>query len=214
MVFGKVYNNHEEEQFRLQVFNKNKQKVEKHNAEYDQGVHTFKMGINYFSDMELHEFSRIMNGFIQRGRSIEDGRKQFVASPNTKLPQNVDWRRKGAVTETGSLEGQHFLKTGELISLSEQDLIDCSTDYGNRGCHGGLINNAFKYVIDNGINTESSYPYKTKFGKVYDNHEDEQFRMQVFNKNKQKVEKHNAEYDQGVLTFKMGINYFSDMVSA
>ena len=101
---------------------------------------------------------------------------------------DVDWVSQGAVTPikdqgkcgscwafstTGSLEGAAFIAGGELKSFSEQQLVDCSTSYGNHGCQGGLMDMAFWYVIDHGITLESKYPYKGTNGKCsYDEEKD------------------------------------------
>jgi len=57
------------------------------------------------------------------------------------------------------MEGAYFLKTGKLLNFSEQELVDCSKSYGNMGCNGGLMPNAFYYIEDNQLGLEADYPY-------------------------------------------------------
>lgn len=106
----------------------------------------------------------------------------MTKSAKVKVPRAIDWRRRGAVSRvkfqgancsscwafvaTGALEAQNFRKTGKLVPLSEQNLIDCSNAYGNRGCNYGWAYKAFDYIRDiGGIESEKNYPYVMKKGK-------------------------------------------------
>jgi len=166
-----------EEHVRRAIWEDNLKKVEEHNLEADLGQHTFWLGMNKFADLTVEEFSKKMNGYdvSMKGQRQQD-RHEFLRNPNVQLPDTVDWRTQGYVTEvkdqgqcgscwafsaTGSLEGQHFKQTGKLVSLSEQNLVDCSGAQGNQGCNGGLMDQAFEYIKENkGIDTEDSYPYE------------------------------------------------------
>ncbi|XP_026479338.1 cathepsin L1-like [Ctenocephalides felis] len=179
----KRYESETEEKFRLKIFMENKHKVAKHNQRYEMGLESYKQRINKYADMLHHEFVQTLNGFNKtRSNAIRLGGVEklrgatFISPANVELPKHVDWREKGAVTPvkdqghcgscwsfsaTGALEGQHFRQTGKLVSLSEQNLVDCSTPYGNNGCNGGLMDAAFQYIKENhGIDTEKSYPYE------------------------------------------------------
>lgn len=65
-----------------------------------------------------------------------------------------------AFSTTGSFEGGLFVKNGQLPSLSEQELVDCSWTYGNHGCNGGLMSFAYSYIKDNQLGEENDYPYE------------------------------------------------------
>jgi len=166
--FGKIYLE-SEETHRYNVFKQNLDFVNSWDAE----AKGYTVGINKFADLTSEEFVSIYNGMKIN--------KEYEAVPEPEPVKSgvtgdiVNWVNKGAVTgiknqgqcgscwsfsATGSMEGAKFLKTGTLTSLSEQNLVDCSTAQGNQGCNGGLMDQAFQYVISNaGIDTEESYPY-------------------------------------------------------
>ena len=178
-----MYGDELEELRRYTIWQSKKQFVIEHNLQADKFGYTLKM--NKFSDMEMDEINTKHKGLKLSGSSKtappSNLTKLFQVSPSVKVPRRVDWRKKGAVTEikdqedcgscwafstTGALEGQHYLKKGKLVSLSEQNLVDCSDDYGNLGCDGGRQEDAFDYIKANGgIDTEESYPYEAKDGQ-------------------------------------------------
>ncbi|XP_067224649.1 cathepsin L.1 isoform X1 [Chanodichthys erythropterus] len=179
MKFGKIYRSTEEESHRKMTWLSNRKLVLVHNMMADQGIKSYRLGMTYFADMSNEEYRQVafhgclgsMNNTKARG-----GSTFFRLRDSAVLPDTVDWRDKGYVTDvkdqkdcgscwafsaTGSLEGQTFKKTGKLVSLSEQQLVDCSGDYGNMGCGGGLMDQAFQYIEANkGLDTEDSYPYE------------------------------------------------------
>uniref|UniRef100_A0A8P4GA89 Cathepsin L.1 n=2 Tax=Dicentrarchus labrax TaxID=13489 RepID=A0A8P4GA89_DICLA len=182
--FGRVYSSPSEEAHRRQIWLNNRKLVLVHNIMADEGIKSYRLGMTYFADMENEEYKRLISqGCLGSFNASQPRRGStfFRLPEGTDLPNSVDWRDKGYVTDvkdqkecgscwafstTGSLEGQNFKKTGKLVSLSEQQLVDCSGDYGNMGCMGGLMDNAFQYIIANGgIDTEDSYPYEAEDGQ-------------------------------------------------
>ncbi|ERL86466.1 cathepsin L [Dendroctonus ponderosae] len=175
----KQYESETEERFRMKIFMDNSHKVAKHNKLFEQGLYPYKLAMNKYGDLLHHEFVGLLNGFNRTKTYLKRGELQdsitFIEPAHVDIPDTVDWRQEGAVTPvkdqghcgscwsfsaTGALEGQHFRQTKKLVSLSEQNLVDCSSRFGNNGCNGGLMDNAFRYIKNNGgIDTEAAYPY-------------------------------------------------------
>ena len=63
------------------------------------------------------------------------------------------------------MEGAYFAKNGKQVSFSEQQLVACDVDYGDQGCNGGLMDNAFQYIAKEGLCLEADYPYASGSGK-------------------------------------------------
>jgi len=175
---GKTYSPLEEMK-RQVIWHENLAIVTKHNLEFDQGIHTHELGMNKFADLSLEEWKEMILMPSERGVQDHICNSTFVQKENV-LKKHVNWVKKGYVTPikdqgqcgscwafstTGSIEGQHFAKTGTLVSLSEQNLMDCSKAEGDLGCHGGIMDFGFEYVYKNGgVDTEKSYPYTAKDG--------------------------------------------------
>ncbi|PKA49900.1 Oryzain alpha chain [Apostasia shenzhenica] len=175
---GKSFNALDDKERRFQVFKDNLQFIDEHNAAADAGERSFRLGLNRFADLSNQEFRAKFLGLRSPARRIRlarSGSDRYRASAGDSLPDSIDWREKGAVvgvkdqgscgscwafSTVAAVEGINRIVTGDLISLSEQELVDCDTIY-NEGCDGGLMDYAFNFIIDNGgIDSEEDYPYK------------------------------------------------------
>ncbi|CAF2129985.1 hypothetical protein HID58_012197 [Brassica napus] len=175
--YEKTYKNQVEHDHRFRVFKANVRRARRHQQLDPSAVH----GVTQFSDVTPKEFSRKYLG-LKRRFSLPNDTQKAAILPTSELPTDFDWREKGAVTPvknqglcgscwsfsaTGALEGAHFLATKELVSLSEQQLIDCDhtcdpqeANSCDTGCRGGLMNNAFEYALKTGgLMKEQDYPY-------------------------------------------------------
>nr|KYP67743.1 Vignain [Cajanus cajan] len=168
--YGKVYKDAAEKHKRFLIFKDNVEFIESFNAV---GNKPYKLSINHFADQTNEEFVAFHNGFKRPHGLRIATQTPFKYENVTDVPTSVDWRKKGAVTpikdqgQCGSCwafstvaatEGIHQITTGKLVSLSEQELVDC--DHVDYGCDGGFMEDGFEFIIRNGgITTEANYPY-------------------------------------------------------
>jgi len=173
--YHKSYGTHEEYTFRLNLFRANYHNIMSHNMMSANKL-GFVKGINAFADMTEEEF-KMRLGYKSELNAGKVGTQYETL--NEDAPASLDWRTKGAVTPvkdqgqcgscwafsaTGSMEGTNFLKNGKLVSLSEQQLVDCSTSQGNMGCNGGLMDYAFTYAESTKMEDEADYQYTAQDG--------------------------------------------------
>ncbi|KAL3576180.1 hypothetical protein D5086_021463 [Populus alba] len=136
-LYGRVYNDHVEKERRLNIFKNNVELIESFNKV---GKKPYKLSVNEFADLTNEEFRASRNGYKILHFRYENA---------SAVPSTMDWRKKGAVTPIKD-QGQ-----------CEQELVDCDTSGEDQGCNGGLMDDAFDFIIQNkGLTTEANYPYQ------------------------------------------------------
>jgi len=176
--YEKAYESEAERLERFAIFRANLLFIEAENAK---GL-SYRLGVNQFADLTAEEFASQRFGLKRPSLARQWAGKPKLGThrySGAPLPTSIDWVAKGAVTppknqlscgscwtfaSTGSLEGAWQVATGKLVSLSEQQLVDCSKNDGNSGCRGGDMDAAFTYLESNPVCTEESYPYLAQDG--------------------------------------------------
>lgn len=160
-----------EDLFRLMVFIQNKREIDQHNRLES----PYKLGVNQFTAMTHSEFVQKMSNL-----RIPSSTRRVEFEEASQVGVDIDWVKAGAVKPVRSegqcgasyayaalaaIESQLFIKKKLDVSLSWQQILDCSSSYGNYGCNGGYMTNCFDYARDKGLTTESAYPYTATTGK-------------------------------------------------
>ncbi|XP_031378901.1 senescence-specific cysteine protease SAG39-like [Punica granatum] len=167
--YGRVYKDATEKQRCFDIFKENVEHIESFNSANEK---PYRLGVNQFADLTNEEF-KARNGFRSHVCSTDGA--SFKYENVTAAPPTMDWRKKGAVTPVkdqgqcgccwafsavAAVEGITEISTGKLVSLSEQELVDCDKGGEDQGCEGGWMDSAFQFVEKHGLTTEAKYPYE------------------------------------------------------
>ncbi|PON41960.1 Cysteine Protease [Parasponia andersonii] len=167
----KNYTSEAERELRYWIYHLNVMLIDHVNSQN----HPYKLTDNKYADLTNAEFRDIFLGFDRKLHH----RTSFRYGDSENLPTRVDWRERGSVTpvkdqgqcgscwafsSVAAVESINHIKTGNLVSLSEQELVDCDVISGNQGCNGGYMDRAFEFVRRNGLTTEGNYPYRGSDG--------------------------------------------------
>ncbi|KAL4643316.1 hypothetical protein ACB092_02G084200 [Castanea dentata] len=180
---GKTYRSIEEKLHRFEIFKDNLKHIDERNKE----ISSYWLGLNEFADLSHEEFKNKYLGLKPALPETRGSSRDFSYRDVVDLPKSVDWRKKGAVTPVknqgscgscwafstvAAVEGINQIVTGNLTSLSEQQLIDCDRTFNN-GCNGGLMDYAFQFIVSNGgLNKEEDYPYLMEEGSCEEQKEE------------------------------------------
>ncbi|XP_021728537.1 zingipain-2-like [Chenopodium quinoa] len=178
---GRVYKDVIEKEKRFNIFKKNVERIENFNANAS-SIKLYTLGTNAFSDLTTEEFVATHTGYKKRSHSTFGGsvttRFRYENLTDADITPSMDWREFGAVTgiknqgscgccwafsAVGAIEGLNQIKTRQLISLSEEELVDCVQP--PNGCAGAAMQAAFEFIRNNqGISKEDDYPYTATNG--------------------------------------------------
>eukprot|EP00112_Aurelia_sp_Birch-Aquarium-sp1_P017337 Seg4002.5 transcript_id=Seg4002.5/GoldUCD/mRNA.D3Y31 product="Counting factor associated protein D" protein_id=Seg4002.5/GoldUCD/D3Y31 len=170
--FQKDYKSPNEHEKRKNIFRHNMRFINSHNRRHL----GYSLKMNKFADMTEKEVNQY-TGLLDEPDGTYNGGKRFkipnIDFANTPIPKSLDWREFGAVSKirsqgicgscyayavTSAIESAYYLKTGDLINLSQQQIVDCTWGFGNRGCKGGYPYRALQWLIKHGgLATEESY---------------------------------------------------------
>ena len=183
--FDKTYKSMDHLKERFSIYSSNLKVIHSHNTCTESVCLpiNYTLGETFFTDFSQEEFKLYHNLQVVKS-PLTAAKCSAFKSPNAKIPTSIDWRQQNAVSpvkdqgqcgscwafsSTGSMEGAWSIATGNLISLSEQQLVDCSygLKYGNLGCNGGEMDAAFQYAIDSGMCGEDDYTYAAKKGECH-----------------------------------------------
>ncbi|CAL4124926.1 unnamed protein product, partial [Meganyctiphanes norvegica] len=196
--YNKTYENEAEAKKRIAIYQDNVKEMEDHNKLYETGKSSYQMGVNEYSDLTYDEVISNLTGIISdvtgtnetnvtgEVRVAESYPYWYIPKDIGKEPESVDYRDTGAInpirnqkkcgscwsfSAIGSIESQIFLQHGQLVRLSEQNLIDCTKGQafpnkpGRTGCSGGWTVKAMKYVSKHGVAYRDTYPYTAVAGE-------------------------------------------------
>ena len=168
--YQKIYSSEHEYDMRYQIFSQNMKYIREHNLQNK----SWTLDMNEWTDLTWNEFKDIhKKGYVQKPRVIFSYDTNSVYNSN----ETLDWREKGVVnpikdqgqcgscwafSAIASIESAYAITHQSLYDLSEQQLVDCSSSFGNYGCNGGLMDDAFTYAETNALCLEKDYPYKAE----------------------------------------------------
>ncbi|XP_039131991.1 zingipain-1-like [Dioscorea cayenensis subsp. rotundata] len=173
---NKFYSDSSEKERRYEIFKDNLKYIDKHNA----GNHTYTLALNVFADLTVEEYrATFLRTLPPRKWKMENDSEAFNDNVGV-APDSIDWRDEGVINPIRhqggcfscwafavltTVEAVNKIVTGDLVTLSEQQLVDCF----NKGCQPSYLDDAYQYIIDNGgVDTEADYPYTAKYSNSCD----------------------------------------------